>query len=89
MFIQFDDRVSPFELFNSIGPTGVPVTRSTVQEWHQRAAALASEIEPLTAFALFADVEDEFEPIEREALDLASRIDYDLESQAEINAASE
>ncbi len=62
-----------------------PVNAAKLAEWRQLAEDLATESDDLTAFTSFADLEDEFEPIEQKAMEFALQVD--LHIQDEIDAA--
>ena len=50
-----------------------PVNKAKLRAWRKAATALESETDDLAAFAAFADLEDEFEPIEKQVMELAQR----------------
>jgi hypothetical protein len=62
-----------------------PVNRAKFRAWRKAAAELAIEIDALAAFAAFADLEDAFDPIERQVMALA--LDVDIEIQHQVDSA--
>ncbi|UJW32447.1 hypothetical protein L3Q67_01270 [Saccharothrix sp. AJ9571] len=62
-----------------------PVNIATFRAWQKGANTLARETDDLAAFAAFADLEDEFEPIEQLVIKLA--LDVDRSVQHEIDVA--
>ncbi|OXM63146.1 hypothetical protein [Amycolatopsis vastitatis] len=61
-----------------------PVNKAKFRAWRTAAAKLATETDDLTAFAAFADLEDEFEPIEQQVKRLALDVDNAIQDQIDI-----
>jgi hypothetical protein len=60
-----------------------PVNKANFRAWHKAATALESETDDLSAFAAFADLEDAFEPIEKQVMELALNVDIEINNQVD------
>jgi hypothetical protein len=49
-----------------------------------RAQALGHEVDPIAAFAEFADIEDAFEPVEVKVQEALVAIDHEIQLQIDI-----
>jgi hypothetical protein len=58
----------------------VPVSLAQLARWRAEAEALASQADDLTAFAIFADLEDAFEPVEALMRNLTDDVEYEIET---------
>jgi hypothetical protein len=58
-----------------------PINTAQMRRWHKASVALAKKTDDLTAFAAFADLEDAFEPIEHQVMDLARQVDASIQYQ--------
>jgi hypothetical protein len=60
-----------------------PVNKAKFRTWRKAAAELANETDDLAAFAAFADLEDAFEPIEKQVMRLALDVDREIQNQVD------
>ena len=59
------------------------MNKAKFRAWRKAATALESETDDLAAFAAFADLEDEFEPIEKQVMELARNVDIEINNQVD------
>jgi len=62
----------------------VKVDMRTVAEWRQQAGRVREATDATSSFALFADIEDAFEPIEESAAELVGEIDREVQRQIDV-----
>lgn len=60
------------------------VTEATIDRWEARASNLETHEDGITAFGAFADLEEELEPIESSANEMATQIDAEIQLQIDI-----
>lgn len=79
IFVQlgpdFDGR-TPWEKIRQLS---VPIGRAEIEDWRSRGIALADLTPATAAFAVFADIEDEFEPLEDDLEELVISVDTEIQ----------
>lgn len=84
VLIQVDDQTGAFMTPEEARRTRVPFTLDDVGVLRGRAQALAHEIDPVRAFAEFADIEDAFEAVEGDLGRALIAIDDEIQLQIDI-----
>jgi hypothetical protein len=69
---------------HEVKSSSVAVPPAQLGTWQTQGEALALQSDDLAAFAIFADLEDAFEPMETLVLQLAIDVDRELELQSDI-----
>lgn len=79
-----DDLLAAFAKRDEVRAFPEPISRSDLDEWRSVAERLRFESIELTAFAIFADLEDAFEPIEQDVNEHVVAVNNEIQHEIDI-----
>ncbi len=79
-----EDGDYPYMPVEELRRKRVPLTSTSITEWRIKADQIRQATDARSAFALFADIEDAFEPIEGNAAEVIDRIERESQRQVDL-----
>lgn len=79
-----DDAVKTMEDLLKIDEVPVPHDFASIERWEERASAIDDETPLIDAMVAFADLEDEFEPLERRIDEMTSEMDRAIQLEIDL-----